>query len=466
MNMRLLTAALIVTSCLALSAQTRTGTGAVLFEGARLITGNDGAPIDNSAFLVQNNQFVRVGRKGDIALPAGASRVDLTGKTVMPAIVDAHGHVGFLDAVTGTMSKANFTRENYIDHLQRYAYHGVAATISTGTDMGELAYQLRRETIPNAARILTVGLGLAWPGSGPTDPSRNDVPYAVTTVADARKAVQDLAPHRPDFVKIWVDDRNGRAMKLTPELYRAAADEARKHNLRSIAHVFDLEDAKGLVRAGVEGFLHSIRDSEVDAEFITLAKQHNIWITPNLGGINRASLIRANGTPAWFDDPIVAETIAPAIISERAKLYQEQARARQAGRGPAPPAAQAFDATNVRKLRAAGVRQVLGSDTGGDNRRWYGLMTLVEMENMVNAGFTPAEVIVASTRESAKVLGLNQLGTVAGGKSADFIVLDANPLDNMANMRRINKVYLRGQEVDRAALRAKWRKQWELGQTN
>ena len=297
------------------------------------------------------------------------------------------------------------------------------------------------------------------------------------TVAEARKAVQDLAPHKPDFVKIWVDDRNGQARKLTPELYQAAADEARRHNLRSIAHVFDLDDAKGLVRAGVEGFLHSIRDSEVDNEFITLAKQRNIWITPNLGGINRASLIRANGTPAWFDDPLVAETIAPALIRQRAKMYEDQARARQAGRGAAQalpagalaqagPAAQTFDAANVRRLRAAGVRQVLGSDAAGDGRRWIGLMTLVEIENMVSAGFTPADAIIASTRESAKVLGLNQLGVVAAGKSADFIVLDANPLDNIANVRRINKVYLRGQEVDRAALRTKWKAQWTAARTD
>jgi hypothetical protein len=165
------------------------------------------------------------------------------------------------------MSKANFTRENYIDHLERYAYHGIAATISTGTDMGELAYKLRAETIPNAALIRTVGLGLAYPGSGPADSSRNDVPYAVTSVAEARKAVQDLAPHKPDFVKIWVDSRNGRQQKLTPEMFTAAADEARKQGLPSIAHVFDLDDAKLLVRAGVEGFLHSIRDQEVDDEF-------------------------------------------------------------------------------------------------------------------------------------------------------------------------------------------------------
>jgi imidazolonepropionase-like amidohydrolase len=427
--------------------------GAVVFEGARVITGDGSAPIEDAAFVVENSRITAVGRRGDLAVPTGAAHVDLSGKTVMPAIIDAHGHPGFLDAVTGRLSKANFTRENYIDHLERYAYHGIAATISTGTDMGELAYQLRAEIIPNAALIRTVGRGLAYPGSGPFDPSRNDVPYAVTSVAQARKAVQDLAPHRPDFVKIWVDDRNGRQKKLTPEMFTAAADEARKQGLPSIAHVFDLEDAKGLVRAGVEGFMHSIRDQEVDEEFIRLAKEHDIWITPNLGGINRPSLLREDGTPAWFDEPLVRETIAPALIRERAQMYE---RRKREGTPPRP----IFDAINTRKLHAAGVREVLGSDTAGDASRWLGLQTLLEFDNMVAAGFTPMEMIVAATRDSAKVLRLDQLGMVAAGKSADFIVLDANPLDNIANIRKISAVYLRGEAVDRAGLRAKWQAQW------
>jgi imidazolonepropionase-like amidohydrolase len=163
-------------------------TGATVFEGARLITGDGTAPIEDAAFVVENSRITAVGRRGEVAVPAGSARVDLSGKTVMPAIVDAHGHPGFLDAVTGQLSKANFTRENYIDHLQRYAYHGIAATISTGTDMGELAYKLRAEVIPNAALIRTVGLGLAYPGSGPFDPSRNDVPYVVTSASPQGRA--------------------------------------------------------------------------------------------------------------------------------------------------------------------------------------------------------------------------------------------------------------------------------------
>jgi imidazolonepropionase-like amidohydrolase len=438
--------------------QTPRPTGPTVFEGERLITGDGSAPIEDAAFIVENGRITAVGRRSEVAAPAGAAHIDQSGKIVMPAIVDAHGHPGFLDAVTGQLSKANFTRENYIDHLERYAYHGIAATISTGTDMGELAYQLRAETIPNAALIRTTGRGLAYPGSGPADASRNDVPYAVTSVAEARGAVQDLAPHKPDFVKIWVDSRNGRQQKLTPEMFTAAADEAHRQGLPAIAHVFDLADAKLLVRAGVEGFLHSIRDQEVDDEFIRLAKEHDIWITPNLGGMNRASLIRENGTPAWFDEPLVRETIAPALIRERARMYELR---KKEGRPTRP----VFDLINVRKLHAAGVRQVLGSDAAGDGNRWLGLQTLLEFDNMVAAGFTPMEMIVAATRDSARVLRLDQLGMVATGKSADFVVLDADPLDNIANVRKINAVYLRGEAVDRAGLRAKWQAQWrEKGQ--
>src|SRR5215475_9668427 len=320
----LLLAGLLLAAGAACPAAAQPATGVTLFEGARLITGDGAAPIEDSAFLVEGSRITQVGRRGEVTAPAGATRVNLAGKTVIPGIVDAHGHPGFLDMVTGKMAKENFTRETYVDHLQRYAYHGVAAVISTGTDMGDLAFKLRAETIPNAARILTVGRGLAYPGSGPADASRNDVPFAVTSAESARQAVRELAPLKPDFVKIWVDDRNGRATKLTPEMFTAAADEAKKLGLHSMAHVFDLADAKLLIKAGVEGFMHSVRDQEVDEDYVRLAKEHDIWITPNLGGINRASLIRANGRPDWIDEPLVRETVPPKMIREREKHYEER----------------------------------------------------------------------------------------------------------------------------------------------
>ena len=192
---------------------------ATLFEGARLIVGDGSTPIENSAFLVERNRFTRVGRAGEIEATGGVVRVDLTGKTVMPAMVDLHSHLGLVNEADGSQSKENFTRENLLNHLDRFAYAGNTATVSFGTDFPEFIWQVRRESNLGAftgALYRTVGRGLAWPGSGPAHPSRNDVPYAVTTEWQAREAVQKLATQNADFVKIWVDDRGETQTKISP----------------------------------------------------------------------------------------------------------------------------------------------------------------------------------------------------------------------------------------------------------
>ena len=263
--------------------QRATASNATLFEGARLITGDGSAPIEDSAFLIESDRITRVGKKGEIQRPAGAERVDLAGKTVMPALVDAHSHLGYTDVKHNTTAAANFTRENMADHLRRYAYYGIAATLSMGVDRGELPYELRANPVPGAALFRTAGRGIALPNAGPGAEYRKDAAYGVTTEAEARKAVQDLAAKKVDIVKIWVDDRDGTVKKLPPPMYRAIIDEAHKNNLRVVAHIFDLEDAKELLRSGIDGFAHGVRDKDIDDEFMTLIKQHpNVFVIPNL----------------------------------------------------------------------------------------------------------------------------------------------------------------------------------------
>src|SRR5689334_994298 len=202
-----------------------------LFEGARLITG-DGRVIENSAFVVTGNQISQVGRKGEVRLPSGGTRVDLTGKTVMPALIDAHVHMGYRRGLD--FSTNNYTRENLSDILDRFAYYGVAAILEAGTSRSDLAYEMRAKPTTGAL-FLTAGRGFGMPNAGPGGPMR-DSAYGVTTDAEARADVRELAAKKANMVKIWVDDRGGTVEKLRPNLYRAIVDEAHKNNMRVFAH--------------------------------------------------------------------------------------------------------------------------------------------------------------------------------------------------------------------------------------
>jgi imidazolonepropionase-like amidohydrolase len=449
-----------------------------VFEGARLITGDGSAPIENSAFVVEGNRFTQIGRRGEVPVPAGAKRVDISGKTVMPTLVDLHGHFGFQNIPAGTMSKATFTRENLIDHMQRLAFHGVGAAVGVGdlvdrsdmhggrTGWGDVPLRLREEVVPGAALFRTSGAGMAWPGSGAQgDPSRVDVSYPVSTPEEARAAVDDYVKMKPEFIKIWVDDRRGTKKTLTPELYRAIADEAHKFNVPVGVHNVTLADAKELLRAGVEGWLHvPVRDGDVvDDEIVGIVKDRiarndrpAMWITLSL--ITEWANTAGGTRPAWLDDPLLRATYSPEQIEKYwgdplKKMSPETlARVRKNFEN---------DGRNAMRLRAAGMRVVDGTDTG-QSRFLIGYFNHLDLESMVAIGMTPMEAIVAATRDGAAIAHLDT-GLVAPGKNADFIVLDANPLDSISNTRRIDKVYLRGQEVPRAALAAKW--QGQFGQS-
>jgi imidazolonepropionase-like amidohydrolase len=374
------------------------------YEGARLIVG-DGRVIENATLVVDGAKIAQAGAAADVRVPAGATRVSLAGKTVMPMIIDTHVHL-------------SETRDARIRDLRMRAYYGVSAALSMGTD-GYGLLDMRGEAIPGAARFRSAGRGITTP-----EPGRTTVPYWITSAAEGRKAVEEIAAHKADIVKIWVDDRDGKYKKLTPEMYGAIIDEAHKRGLRVTAHIFNLDDAKGLMRAGVDVFAHSIRDKDIDDETVAMFKQRpNLVLTPNLP--DRGVKVDLS----WL----------------RAGLSADELKKLEAANTDRPKAQALFgiQARNLAKLNAAGVRITLGTD---GNRPWG---PHEEMLDMVTAAMTPMQVIVAATRNSAELLRLADAGTLQAGKSADFIVLDANPLDDITNTRRISTVILRGAAVDR-----------------
>jgi imidazolonepropionase-like amidohydrolase len=420
----------------------------VIFEGARLLRPGSGPPIQRGTLLVENGRIVRIGETaGDVKAPAGATRIDLAGKTVMPLLVDTHVHLGYQKGLV--FAADNFTRDTIVDQLDRYLYAGVGAVLSLGTDPGTLPFQVRADQAAGrrgGSTWLTAGRGIAAPNAGPGTPELKASAYGVATEEEARRAVREQTANKVDFIKIWVDDRNGTVPKLDPALSRAVIDEAHKEGTRVIAHVFYLDDAKDLARAGVDGFAHLVRDREADDELVALVKSRNIFVMPNLA-------ISENGAhaspPAWLADPLLRETSPADVIARVGETFVRRTPEAVARAQRTYAAMQ----RTLARLNAAGVTIVLGTDDGAVRDHFYAYTAHRELRLMVEAGMSPAQVLTAATKTSADVLRLTDRGRLEPGSRADLLVLDANPLDDIAHTTRIAAVYQNGVAVDRAALR-------------
>jgi len=430
--------------------QFRAAPGTYLFEGALLIPGDGSDPIENSAMLVIDGYIAELGRQGEITLPPGGTRIDLTGKTVIPTFTNVHIHIGYEGHPT--WGPEHFDTENVVDHLRRSAYYGVGAVLSVGSDPPEKAIEIMERQgsgrLPPAAQYFSAP-GVVPPGGGPdhilirgTDALR--AVYEVDTEEGARAAVRDIASKRLQQLKIWVGNRGGSYPEMPMEIMSAIADEANKYNIKVHAHAFGGADAKAALRAGVHVLVHPLPNP--DEELLALIRERRPYWVPLYGFLNR--------TPLCSDDPFFLETMPAEMIRQ---VRQGTGRGHELGRelcaaNPFGTDPNANDA--MRKVIAAGARVVLGTDGGVFNHYTFGWPVHNELKLYVDAGMTPSEAIVAATSRPAELLGIRDGGVLAVLNRADFIVLNANPLEDILNTRQIEDVYIRGNRPDRNSLRS------------
>jgi imidazolonepropionase-like amidohydrolase len=395
------------------------------FTGARVIDGTARAPVDNATILVRDGRVVAVGPA--VTIPAGAERVSLAGKTVIPGLVNAHGHVGN----TVGLEQGHYSADNVLKDLRTYAAYGVTTVFSLGDDQaaGFAARDAQRTAALDHSRLYVAGPVLA-----------------PKSVEEARKLVDEDAAMKVDIVKIRVDDNLGTTQKMAPEIYRAVIDQAHKKGLRVAVHLFYLDDAKAVLDAGADFIAHSVRDTDVDDAFIAMIKRRDVCYSPTL--MREVSTFVYESTPAWFSDPLFVKHTDPKIL-ETLKQPARQEQMRNSKSAQRYKAGLEVASRNLKKLSDAGVTIAMGTDTGPP-ARFQGYFELMELELMAKAGLTPQKVLASATRDAARCMKLEgEIGTLEANKWADFVALDADPLANISNVKKISAVYVAGNAVAR-----------------
>ena len=417
--------------------------GKIALKGARLIDGTGKPTIENSVLVIDGDHIVAAGKAGSVSIPKDADVKDVSGKTIMPALINLHGHLGLssngADSVAG-----HYTEENVVKQLNKYLSYGVATVASFGQDEDEI-YKIRdgqHEGTIGGARLYTAGHGfLEYTGK----PTPNDHRYRPQNPDEARSDVRELAAHHPDYIKMWVDDGLGHGTKLQPAIYQAIIDEAHKQHVRVFAHEFYLGDAKALLAAGVDGFAHSIRDQAVDNEVMQAMKSRSVFLIPTL--VRDEVLFAYADNLKWLDDPFFHAGFEPAALAfvrspenvDKIRKDPDIAKYR---------AGLEMGKKNLKTLSDNGVKIAFGTDSGIPTR-FPGYLEHRELQLMVEAGLTPMQAIVAATGTNAEILGgaKTTFGTLQPGKRADFLVLDANPLDDIHNTEKLSAVWQSGKAV-------------------
>lgn len=424
----------------------------ILLENARIIVG-DGSLIESGSILIEAGKIADVGNRADMDLPANVTVLSLEGKTIIPALIDAHAHLGY-EGYTSWGSQ-NYSRENLIDHLQRYAYYGFSAVFSAGSDLDELAFSVQRELDTSqleAARFLFAA-GMAPPDQGPNDQFLSHalaleeqtgmtILYGIENEQQAIDAVEKIADKGISVIKIWVDDRGGTQQKLSPDLYRVIIEEASDRNIQVFVHQQYATDMPELIRSGVAGFLHGRLGSELNETIAMQLERAGAFVVPNLGlGELRREAIGEDLFLQMAVPNSVAKRLSAGSGQRQVNTLRNSARENELK-------------ASFASLIEAGVDILLGTDAGAVPDHFFGYTGHRELEIFVRLGMTPMQALLAATSKPALQLGLEDLGLLKQGFSADLVILDSNPLDDIRNTRSISRVFLRGKELDRENLRS------------
>ena len=397
--------------------------GVTAFTGATLWDGTGSAAVENAVLVVDHGRIAAAGAAGDVEIPAGAQVEDLSGKTVVPGFVNAHAHAS---DVIG-LETGHYSRENLIRQLGLYARYGITSVASLGGD-GPEAAQLRDEQDENLdrARIWIAGEVIA---SGTPEEAAESVARSLALPAD--------------FLKMRVDTNLGANERVSSETIERVMELGQEAGKRVTTHIFYLDDAKEVLRAGSGLIAHSVRDQPVDEEFLELMKEKDVCYVPTL--VREISTYVYSEVPEFFEDPFFLKDADPAVL-EQLKDPERMARVAES------PSAQGYREhyptamANAKAVADAGVKIAFGTDTGPAGR-FQGYFEHIETGEMSEAGLTAEQILLSATGDAARCLGIEGVGTLTAGNWADFIVLDEDPLADIAALRSIDRVVVAGNTV-------------------